>query len=533
MNLNDDAKALAELERAVASGNPEMIARTAMFHAWPLYTMHSERLRRAVESLPSRVLERYPVLRAVHPMTAVLARTSRPFKPLIDPDQARAMSPDELDALTMVQMIAFRLSGDVAAALIYARRLEDRLRHVRVESRERTDGPLWYFHYQIGTTLFAAGDSARALLEFATARQLGRMSKQPYAERMALGRTALAHAMRGSLEQAAAALTELEGHPPVGEAHRASAQSTEHTARALIAVERMSPDAEDLIATLQPYDSVEVTWPFALLARTRALLALQRPADALEAVRLADESHPPQHGAFASDVILSSSIHALAGTGDSRGAWRLIDEAPRRGRLTRLAAVRLALHECRLDFAAQELTRLASEPALGPGTQAEAALLRAWLDVARTGELDNRNAIRIGHHAMNGNSRRALAMVPRQLIDQVRVHLAADVRDRFDAVTAGLPFFELAARPTLTPGELRVLNALPSAPTTAAIAATFHVSPNTVKTQLKALYRKLGCSTREDAIRIAVQHHLLTSDPGEPYAPAAGEVGGRLDARAH
>ena len=221
VNLTDAPHAERELRRALASGRADEIARTALAHIWPLYWAHYDLLIESVEALPGALLERFPVLKILHPMTPVLARAARPFKPLVSPDEARGLSPDELDILTLVQMIGFRFSGDVAAALIYAQRLEDRLVEVRVESRERTDGPLWFYHYQIGSTLLAAGDSSRALLAFATARQLGTFAQQPYAERLALTRAALAHALRGSLDEADTALAESRTQPLPSRAHEA------------------------------------------------------------------------------------------------------------------------------------------------------------------------------------------------------------------------------------------------------------------------------------------------------------------------
>jgi LuxR family maltose regulon positive regulatory protein len=43
----------------------------------------------------------------------------------------------------------------------------------------------------------------------------------------------------------------------------------------------------------------------------------------------------------------------------------------------------------------------------------------------------------------------------------------------------------------------------------AAIAAEEVVSVNTVKTQLKSLYRKLGVSSRDEAIAVAIDRHLV------------------------
>jgi ATP/maltotriose-dependent transcriptional regulator MalT len=509
VNLSDADRAREELGRAIGSGHPETIARVAMSNIWPLYSCHSEMLTAAISTLPSPVLERYPVLRIIHPMTPVLARTTRPFKPLMYQDQARSMSPEEVDLVTVVQMIAFRTSGDVAAALIYARRLEDRILQTRVESRERTDGPLWFFHHQIGSTLLAAGDSSRALQEFATCRQLGRFSNQPDAQRLALGRTALAHAVRGSLDDADRALADARLQPPPTTAHVNSSRTSEATAAALVAVDRMSDDLDDRLAGLDPYDTIELTWPFALLARSRAFLAHQRPEDSLEAIRLARDAHPAQHGSFATDVIAAMSIKALLAIGDIPQARRIADQNVKAGVLTRLATVRVSLNEGRFDAAGSDIRLLTADRDLGPAQRSESVLLSGWLELASTGDIDVDTAGQIARIAKKPESRRLLATMPRQLIDHVKQQLPDESAAEFDAITTGLRNYEMRSRPMLTSGEQRVLNALPSHGTTAEMASAFHVSPNTVKSQLKSLYRKLGCSTREDAIKIASRLHLL------------------------
>ena len=63
----------------------------------------------------------------------------------------------------------------------------------------------------------------------------------------------------------------------------------------------------------------------------------------------------------------------------------------------------------------------------------------------------------------------------------------------------------------LTPAELRILlrsshHSLPE------IAAQAHVSPNTVKTQAQAVYRKLGVSSRREAVERARAIGLLRSE---------------------
>jgi ATP/maltotriose-dependent transcriptional regulator MalT len=508
VNLNDPVKAGEELQRAVASGRAETVARAALDNVWPLFSSHYEALTDAIAALPNVLLDRHPVLKMLHPMTPVLARTTRPFKPLVYQDDARTMSPEELDILTLVQIIAFRSSGDVAAALIYARRLEDRILQTRSEARDRTDGPLWYYH-QIGSTLLASGDTTRALLEFATSRQLARFAIQPDAERVALGREALTHAVRGSLGDAERALAEARTKPAPTAAHVDGCRTTEATAAALIGVDRMSADLDDLLAALDPYDTVELTWPFALLARARAFLARRQPEDALEAIRLASDSHPAQHGSIATDIVTATSIKALVAIGEITRARRIADANAEAGMLTRLATVRVCLREGRWDAAAQALHELTAEHPLGPAQRAETVLLSGWLELARTGDIDRDTAAQISRVASKRDNRRLLAIIPRQLVDHVRSQLPDEPATEFESVTAGLANFDMRPRPILTMGERRVLNALPSHQTTAAIAQTFHVSPNTIKSQLQSLYRKLGSSTRDEAIKTAARLHLL------------------------
>jgi LuxR family transcriptional regulator, maltose regulon positive regulatory protein len=61
---------------------------------------------------------------------------------------------------------------------------------------------------------------------------------------------------------------------------------------------------------------------------------------------------------------------------------------------------------------------------------------------------------------------------------------------------------------TLTEAELRILKLLPTS-TYLQIAATLYISRNTVKTQLRSIYQKLGVSSRSEAIERAVDLRLL------------------------
>lgn len=105
-----------------------------------------------------------------------------------------------------------------------------------------------------------------------------------------------------------------------------------------------------------------------------------------------------------------------------------------------------------------------------------------------------------------------LATMPLQVVEQIRASLAPGEAVDFSDAISGLLHLEIPRRPPLTPSELRVLSALHEHATTSAIALSLHVSPNTIKSQLRSLYRKLGCTTRDEAIRIAMRLHLSAYD---------------------
>lgn len=512
VNLNDPISARTELARALEGGHPENIAAAAMNNVWPLYCAHYELLVKAIACLPTAVLGRYPVLRVVHPITPVLAHANRPFKPLVYQGDARTMSPEALDMLTLCQMLAFRVSGDVSAAVIYSQRLEERISTVRAESHYRTDGPLWFYHAQIGTTRLAAGDSSGALRELAVAQQLASLSIQPDAERFTLAHTALAHATRGSLAEAQVMLASSRSGPNPTAGHAAAIRSAETTTAALIASERLSSDLDECIAHLEPLHSYELSWPFSVLARANALLARQRPHEALETIHVASSTHPTQHGADATDIIAAASIEALIAAGDEHQARQLPECKSPHGVRAALARAALTLQEGRLTAAAKELHQISCAPEAGPGVRGRHQVLSAWLEFARTGTLGARTATAIFHLALTRDYRRTLALAPIQLIAEVQKHLNARESEEFERAAHDLEFQSVSTPPSLTKGERRVLSALSRHETVADIAAAFHVSPNTIKSQLKSLYRKLECSTRDEAIDIGSRFRFASPD---------------------
>ena len=84
-------------------------------------------------------------------------------------------------------------------------------------------------------------------------------------------------------------------------------------------------------------------------------------------------------------------------------------------------------------------------------------------------------------------------------------------RELLEDPTAVDPFPRQVRVISLTPRERAVLERLAAGGTLSEIAEGLHVSPNTLKTQLRSVYRKLGVGDRESALATARGHGLIGS----------------------
>jgi LuxR family transcriptional regulator, maltose regulon positive regulatory protein len=64
----------------------------------------------------------------------------------------------------------------------------------------------------------------------------------------------------------------------------------------------------------------------------------------------------------------------------------------------------------------------------------------------------------------------------------------------------------------LTDREMEILQHLPTRLSTVEIGQTLDISPNTVKTHLRNIYRKLGVRSRNKAVIQAVRYKLVSPD---------------------
>lgn len=518
MSESDLCLAGDQLAAAVAGGDPIRVAEVASRQIYRLFTGHYAELIRAVQSLPPELLLRYPALFLVHPSAGVVARSTRRLDVSLL-DSYRGVAGEGQAMAAALKMLAARAGGDLVTALMWAKHLGDLIRLGQAGHPGDPSGPLWFFHEQIGSTLLCAGNTSSALREFATARQYGETLGNIDARRTTEGRAAVALAVRGSIEDAERMLRSATRHPPLSEAFHRNALSTERTAAALIAVERMDASAGQRVSELDQVDVYDVIWPFIFLARARYQLAVHRPEDALETVRATEAAHLVQPGTFAADVLAACSVCAHLALTDVNAALVLVDAQARPGPHTQLAQLRALIHAS--DFA--EATRvhriLSSSSWLAPVHRAELHLLDATIESSQFSQVPPELALRIAAQAETGQFRRLLTSVPAGVIENIRRRLYGRQQESFDTSLAELEFLPaIRRRPQLTSAECRVLVTLTTAATTAEMAQLLGVSVNTVKTQLRGLYRKLDVSSRTEAVAVAERHGLLTR-------PATDEAG--------
>ena len=204
------------------------------------------------------------------------------------------------------------------------------------------------------------------------------------------------------------------------------------------------------------------------------------------------------------------ALTQLAQLAIERGDWRLAEEKMTRARAQIKRTGLTEYPVMALPFATSALIRAQRGAAVEAGadlTTGKRLLGRLehytpWYEIEAKLTLA-RGAARLGQRAeasdLLGSAAAQLAEVPDDSLLGVWV---AEARTAIGGPVA-------ADGAQLTPAELRVLQFLPRHLSFPQIATSTQVSPNTVKTHAASIYRKLGCSSRDEAVGRARELGLL------------------------
>lgn len=285
------------------------------------------------------------------------------------------------------------------------------------------------------------------------------------------------------------------------------------TARLLLALDRLDLAAAEAARAALPELAGNVeNWAFVVYAHSQFDLMCGRPAAGLDRLHRNRSEFGKWFGpaAFARPLLGSAAmdLHTAAGEGAA-----VLERAERVSGpmhpMIRLSAARAALLTGDTAIALRHTTVLARR-SIYTRIRLEALLIQATASL----ESGDRDAAGVAWN-------RAVALSEDSGLLRPFVTVPADIRGALSGAGTAMPAGWAAAGwgdgpypppvPVvhLTEREATVLDGLLRGDNVARIAESQFVSPNTVKTQLKSLYRKLGVHSRADAVREARRRGLV------------------------
>lgn len=372
--------------------------------------------------------------------------------------------------------------------------------------------PLWFA--TAGTTLLLAGD----LSAVGPLLRMGHMLRDrvaydrvydpyPHLDDEIAESLTMLHALRGDLQQANALL---DRRSRSGEwVTTLGGPGTD-----IIAVDRLdaAPPVRRVDSPVPVLSTQTDGWALELFARVHQALTWGRVDEAQQDIRdtAARGSGRLEHNSFARGIVrmLEVDVSLAAGDGD-RARSQLGSDVPRWlvGR-----AARLDLMTGKPESAAEKATSALWSSSSGPRDRIEMLLLRA---VARLRSGDDARAWADAVEAVDAarphGHLRPFATVPREELTMLTRDVPAlgPILDLLDAAGVAPIYPERADIVRLTDRERIVLEKISAGLPLTDVATTLYVSVNTVKTQLRSAYRKLGVDNRQDAVARVLDDDLL------------------------
>lgn len=364
---------------------------------------------------------------------------------------------------------------------------------------------------QNGATLYAAGSVLQAVDAFECGLAEVPRDGDPFGFAN-LAMLAGISAIQGNLPEAERYVAEAADMRWAEAKHANAAPSFFEIAQALIALERFDAGSarRHLSVTLDDRHIVEHWIPIAVTEARTELIA-GRPGAARAALDAFASMRGSEGRSAAAREMLAPTralIHLALGNPEAAAAV-LRREAPA-SPSRNIARARVELAMGRHGAALQLVREIAGAP-VSPRVQAEATTIEVAALLRFSNRIRARAAVdELGELLMRTKQRVAVLFVPESDGERLR---AALTEAGFDDVVTGLPpaslLLDSEPEARLSKRELAVLHQLLRHSSASMIASELMVSVNTVKTQLKSIYRKLGVSTRDEAIAVALDHYLV------------------------
>ena len=377
-------------------------------------------------------------------------------------------------------------------------------------------GPLVLVHLGIGALYAGDQDLAGQCFDLADAKHLeaGRIDRvDPLSLRGGLA------ALQGDLPRARRLLEEADtaDWPP---AWRASSPADFlNLGLAILALEDGDPGrAETHLAAAGPLlDMVEHWRLFALVRARRDRLAGETEAGLVRLRLLREQRQSAPGTVLAKSFLDIAEAELRLSMGQPDQARDLVARWAKHSAPARVVLARCALALDQPYAAIMQASRVLQEDGVTPRTRLEAETVLACALLRDGQESEARRATRRIMELIRLTGMRApLCAVPHREAEQFSAGLREAGADDslVDLVGSEVSSAESGRNPvpTLTGRERAVLQAFTSVQTVDEAAAHLYVSPNTVKSQLKAAHKKLGVSSHQAAITRAAVLGLIEGD---------------------
>ncbi|MEV8241680.1 LuxR C-terminal-related transcriptional regulator [Microbacterium testaceum] len=414
--------------------------------------------------------------------------------------EAKAAAHGRIEAL-LLRVSLLRAAGRFALATESAALLVDALRRRQDLGADIvTEG--WY---QVGMTHFAMGKLRDASLAIG---QVERMAP-PAQKARARGVLAVIALLEGDVRAAESRIETARADgwfdTPWGETLR--------LASAWLSLERGDAlGARTILESVPATASARELWPYAAATQALALLLSGAAPDALGMLRswgARARSTPPSH--FQSTQMLTARAKVLIALRQARKALALFEGPFGLSSATAPAIALSQLYAGRAHEAYVMSVKWGIHQESSPRASLESLVVSIVADIRLNGSAAQRSTVQRAEAISIRNDLWTpwSAVAPE---DRAMVLSALSSGAREKVLTRDSFFASSVSVPHLTKREQVVLAQLTPEATIVDIARILVVSPNTVKTQLQSLYRKLGVSDRASAIRAAHAWGLIESE---------------------
>lgn len=408
-----------------------------------------------------------------------------------------------------------RTQAAITARRVFGRMAEAREMALRVAPMidlcQRTPGtpatayaPVWCL--QAGLACYLAGDGEGARALFDRGWQLRQYDETGFMATDLASKLATYNAIHGDADQARRWLAEQGEGPKLSMPFHSWVYSGFRVAEITLATDALDLERAAQVSRLIDDEVVRnEMWPFLLWAQARLDLVLGRPHRVLERVTEARRVYGGtlSSGGLAEQICVAVTAQARLAQGQGTEAERLLATLPATTPIGLTTRVLLRLLTGRTEEARNMAADARARPRTPLRDRVELCLLEAAAE-ARLGDAEA--AVELLGRGFSlltpADHRLAFATIPEGMLAELSITVpdVAAAAEELKQRGVGAIYPESVDLVTLTEREAVVLGALASGRKLDAIAKSLHVSLNTVKSQVRVVYAKLGTHNRAEAV---------------------------------